>query len=307
MLCSSLLLEPAIMTSAREGWTRADLRGRVAVVTGASRGIGRGIAEVLGACGAKVYAVARDTKNDLASVTDFVDAAGGQGVPVRSDLRSDNEAEALFHRVAADDGRLDILVNNAIGWDDRPSGSGSSADEAGPSLTEALPLWRQPLWWWDGNFASGVRMHVACCRFGIPLMLRSGSHGLVLFTSERAKADAKRVWDIVLDARAHATARLVSVLAAQLRPRGIAAAVLYPGWTRTESMIAATLAGAYPLARSLEELNAKTVSPHFAGRAVALLATDPQLLERSGGLLSARRLATELGFTDVDGRIPEGD
>jgi hypothetical protein len=72
-------------------------------------------------------------------------------------------------------------------------------------------------------------------------------------------------------------------------------------------MIAATLAGDYPLARSLEVLNAKTVSPHFAGRAVALLAADPKLLERWGGIVTARRLALDFGFTDVDGHIPDQD
>jgi NAD(P)-dependent dehydrogenase (short-subunit alcohol dehydrogenase family) len=111
----------------------------------------------------------------------------------------------------------------------------------------------------------------------------------------------------VLDVRAHATARLVAVLATQLRPHAISAAVFYPGWTRTESIVAATLAGEYPLASSLEDLNAKTVSPHFAGRAVALLAADLRLPERSGSTIVARRLALELGFTNVDGRVPERD
>jgi NAD(P)-dependent dehydrogenase (short-subunit alcohol dehydrogenase family) len=115
------------------------------------------------------------------------------------------------------------------------------------------------------------------------------------------------VWDIVLDARAHATARLVAVLATQLRPHGVCVAVFYPGWTRTESMVAATLAGEYPLARSLDELSAKTVSPQFAGRAVARLTVDPRLSERSGGIVIARRLALELGFTDIDGRVPDRD
>jgi NAD(P)-dependent dehydrogenase (short-subunit alcohol dehydrogenase family) len=97
-----------------------------------------------------------------------------------------------------------------------------------------------------------------------------------------AKDDPQRVWDVVLYVRAHATARLVAVLSHQLRPHGISAAVFYPGWTRTEDMVAATLAGEYPL---------------------ALLAVDPRLPERSGGTITARGLALE--FTDIDGRIPE--
>jgi NAD(P)-dependent dehydrogenase (short-subunit alcohol dehydrogenase family) len=294
------------MTAARAGWAAPDLRGRIAVVTGASHGVGRGIAEVLGACGAKVYAVARDTENDLASVTDRVNGAGGDCVPVRCDLRRDDQVEALFRRVADDCGRLDLLVNNAIGWSDRPSDD-RKADETDPSLMESLPLWRQPLWWWDGNFANGFRIHVACCRHAIPLMLGVGRPGLILLTSELAKADPQRVSDIVLDARAHATARLVAVLSTQLRPHGVYAAVFYPGWTRTESIVAATTAGVYPLARSLDELNAQTVSPQFAGRAVASLAVDPRLPERSGSVVTARRLAMELGFTDIDGRVPDRD
>jgi len=293
------------MTSASDGWAAPNLQGLVAVVTGASRGVGRGIAEVLGTCSATVYAVARDTERGLASLADSIDAAGGECVPIRCDLRHDELVEALFRRIAADRGRVDLLVNNAIGWSDRPREP--KVGETDPSLVESPPLWRQPLWWWDGNFASGFRIHVACCRFGIPLMLGGERTRLIMFTSELPKADPQRVWDTVLDVRAHATARLAAVLSNQLRPHNVAAAVFYPGWTRTESMIAATLAGKYPLARSLEVLNAKTVSPHFAGRAVARLAADPQLLERWGGIVTARRLALDLGFTDVDGRIPDHD
>ena len=293
------------MNSTGDSWAAPDLKGLVAVVTGATRGVGRGIAEVLGACGATVYAVARDTKGELASVAGAIIAGGGACVPMRGDLRRDGEIEALFRRVADDSGRLDLLVNNAIGWGDRPA-SPEPAD-TDPSRMEAQPMWRQPLWWWDGNFANGLRIHIACCRYGIPLMLGPWRSGLVLFTSELTKTSPERVFDIVLDMRANATARLAAVLATQLRPHGVSTAVLYPGWTRTEDMVAATLTGTYPLASSMEELSAKTVSPHFAGRAVALLAVDPRLQERSGGTVIARRLAMDLGFTDVDGRIPDED
>ncbi len=293
------------MNLASSGWTPPDLRGRVAVVTGASQGVGRGIAEILGSCGATVYAVARDTERKLQLIAELVNESGGKGVAVCCDLRQDDEVESLFDRVAAETGRLDLLVNNAIGWSDRPSDPKARDDD--PAGMVPLPLWRKPLYWWDGNFEKGIRIHVASCRFGIPLMLRAKAAGLVLFTSELAVRDAEHVWDIVLDVRAHATARLAEVLAAQLRPHGVCAAVLYPGWTRTESMIAATLAGEYPLAHSIDDLNAKTVSPHFAGRAVALLAVDRQLRERSGSTIIARRLALELGFTDVDGTVPERD
>lgn len=291
-------------------WDAPDLSGRVAVVAGASRGVGRGIAEVLGGCGVTVYITGRSTRSNptrgnpewtIEAVADAIKLKGGKAVPVQCDHRSDDEVEKLFELLAREQGYLDILVNNLVGWSDSPGGVRSGDAPANEFIGQ--PVWRQPLWWWDANFDAGVRAHLANCRFGIPLMLdRPG--GVVIFTSERPRADPLTAWDTILDLRAHTTARLVSVLAPRLHPYKVAALLLYPGWTRTEDIVAAVTAGSYPLARTLDELHVKTVSPHYAGRATAALAADPAILMKSGQVLVVGDLAKEYNFTDIDGRQP---
>lgn len=289
-------------------WDPPDLSGRVAVVAGATRGVGRGIAEVLGECGALVYVTGRSTRAaptagnpewSIEAVADAVTAGGGTAVPVRCDHSRDDEVEALFHRVAVEQGRLDLLVNNLVGWSDSTEGA-----DAVPAEFAGQELWKQPLAWFDANFSSGVRAHLANCRFGVPLMLQR-RRGLVLFTSERAATVPSRAWDTVLDLRAVATERLAGLLAHQLRDHGIASLLLYPGWTRTEEIVASFEAGSYPLVKTREELLEKTVSTHFSGRAAARLLADPDVMERSGRFVVVADLAREYGFTDTDGRQPD--
>jgi NAD(P)-dependent dehydrogenase (short-subunit alcohol dehydrogenase family) len=280
----------------------------VAVVAGATRGVGRGIAEVLGECGALVYVTGRSTRSaptlghpewSIDAVAETIASAGGSAVPVCCDHSRDDEVEALFARVAVEQGRLDLLVNNLVGWSD-----GSAGAAAGPAEFAGRELWKQPLAWFDANFSSGVRAHLANCRFAVPLMLQRPG-GLVLFTSERAAAEPSRAWDTVLDLRAVATERLTGLLAHQLREHGSASLLLYPGWTRTEEIVASLEAGSYPLARTREELFEKTVSAHFSGRAAARLLADPNVMERSGRFVVVADLAREYGFTDTDGRQPD--
>ena len=299
-----------MVQTGQDRWVPVDLTDRVAVVTGATRGVGRGIAEVLGSCGVTVYVTGRSTRTrptrgnpewSLDSVVETIRALGGTAIPVRCDHLSDEDTERLFDQVRSEQNRIDILVNNTVGWSDHP-GDATEAD-ADTFGFVGHPPWEEPLWWWDANVAGGLRAHVATCRYGIPLMLdRRG--GLVAFTSERPGKDPADAEDVALDLRANATARLVAVLAGKLRPHGIASVLLYPGWTRSEEIVADFEARRYPLVQARDELYEKTVSPHYAGRAVASLAADTRVLNRSGTMVVVGELARELGFTDVDGRQP---
>ncbi len=272
------------------------------MVAGATRGVGRGIAEVLGGCGAFVFVTGRSTRADsstnpertVEAVTEAIAADGGSACGIVCDHRSGNDIERLFSRIRGEHGALDILVNNQIGWGDNFS------DDA----FKRRRLWQRPPSWWDDNFDAGVRGHVVNCHYGIPLMLeREGA--IVLFTSEKAASDPAEVWDAVYDLRATVAARMVSVLSHQLRPKGVATVLLYPGWTRTEDQIDTVKAGNAPNVKSFEEYLEKTASPFYAGRAAAALAADPDAIELSGSIQSSYQLAERYGFTDVDGRRPD--
>lgn len=278
--------------SAPERWSPSDLRGRIAVLTGASRGVGRGIAEVLGECGATVYLTGR-TPATLETAAESVTERGGEGIAVRCDHRNDHEVERLFKRIEHDHRQLDILVSNAVGWGDA-EGDGNQSARA--------PIWRKPVEWWDANFQVGVRSHFVACRYATPLMLDRKS--LIVFTNEWAQRSTQHV-DVVLDGRAHAVARMARVLGNQLRPRRVATAVVVPGFPRTEDIVAAFEAGSsYFEGWTRDDFHTRTESLYFAGRGVAALVGDPAILRRTGRAFRAHEIAEIYGFTDVDGRIP---
>jgi NAD(P)-dependent dehydrogenase (short-subunit alcohol dehydrogenase family) len=271
----------------KDTWSAPDLTGKVALVTGASRGVGRGVAEVLGECGATVYVTGR--RNALDDV-----AASIGGISVRCDHADDEQVRALFERIGKDHGRLDAMVCNAISWGpDDFGGDGNAAAMA--------KLWKKPMKWWDTNFTVGVRSHLACCHFGLPLMLRSG--GLVVFTSEYPQSDPKHQ-DVVLDTRAHAIARMAAVIAEQLRKKHVACSVVVPGFPRTEMILESwENKNEYFKGWTEEDFYAKTESVQYSGRAVAALAADPDVMQRTGEVFRTLDLAKAYSFTDVDGRV----
>jgi NAD(P)-dependent dehydrogenase (short-subunit alcohol dehydrogenase family) len=277
------------------------------VVTGASRGVGRGVAEVLGECGATVYVSARSTRQSsttgnveqtIEAVAEEIGRRGGVGVPIRCDHRSEADIEQLFKQVEVGSGRLDILVNNVIGWEQEPR----ATDIADDRERMRSPLWERLTTNWDGNFYVGLRSHFLACRFGIPLMLRQ-KHGLIVFTGERP--DAEPNLDLSMDVRAHATARFAFSLARQLEPHGVASLLLYPGFPRVEAVLK-NWENQHPYFSgwTREDFFAKTESPHYAGRAVAVLAADPDITNKSGLVLGVHEVARSYGFTDVDGLQP---
>ena len=266
------------------------LHEQIAVVTGASRGAGRAIALVLGEAGAIVYVTGRSVRGgprteDLPGTIDEtaaeVTARGGVGIPIRCDHAVDGDVEALFARVRSERGRLDLLVNNAWGGYE---GYGNFD----------APFWEQPLRHWEGMFTAGVRAHLVAGRFAAPLMIERRA-GLIISTV--AWAFGKYLGNLFYDVAKAAIIRMAFGMAHELRPHGVAAVALAPGFMRTERVLAAHAAQPFDLSG--------TESPEYLGRAVAALAADPNVMAKSGQVLTVGELAREYGFTDIDGRQPE--
>jgi NAD(P)-dependent dehydrogenase (short-subunit alcohol dehydrogenase family) len=268
------------------------LTGRVIVVTGASRGLGAGIAQVLGEAGATVYVTGRSTRalsnpegipGTIEDSAEAVSQAGGKGVPVAVDHTGAEQVEALFRRVRAEQGRLDVLVNNAWG-----------GYEHHDLATFLAPFWEQPVERWEAMFTSGVRAALLSSRYAAPLMIEQGS-GLIVNTV--AWAFGEYLGNLYYDAAKGALVRISAGMARELRPHNVAALALAAGFMRTERVMLAHQRQPFPLDG--------TESTVYTGRAVAALATDPNILAKSGGVFAVGDLAREYGFTDVDGRQPE--
>ncbi|MGP4111428.1 SDR family NAD(P)-dependent oxidoreductase [Streptomyces sp. 4N509B] len=274
-------------------WKPPNLDGRVAVVTGASRGVGSGIALALGQAGATVYVTGRSSRSGarteglpgtIDDVAEEVTARGGTGVAVRCDHGDPEANQALADRVRADHGRLDLLVNNA--W---------AGYERSAEVRFDAPFWEQPMWRYDLCSAS-LRAQYDVTRLLVGLMLpqRSGLIVNIGFTDG----------DIYLgqaayDVFKHASDRMSRNFNADLRKKktGVTALALHPGFVRTERVEEAWAAlGSGPAA--------VVHSPEYVGRAVAELAADPDVAQRAGQILAVGDLAESYGFDDVDGRRP---
>jgi NAD(P)-dependent dehydrogenase (short-subunit alcohol dehydrogenase family) len=265
---------------------------KVSVVTGASRGVGKGIAIALGAAGHTVYVTGRSSGSAVTQpsaggtveqTARAVDAAGGRGIPVVCDHTDDDQAAALIERIRDTSGGIDVLVNNVWG--------GYAAYHEDRHTDMEGPFWEQPLRVWDDMFAAGVRAHYVTTVLAVPL-LRPGALVVTVsfFPGSYPSGDDQVAYSV---AKA-ADDRMIAVMAAQLRPREVTAVALYPGLVRTEGVLRA--GEFFDLSNS--------ESPEFAGRAVAALAGDPQVARHTGRCLVAAELAGEYGFTDVDGRRP---
>jgi dehydrogenase/reductase SDR family protein 1 len=274
------------------------LDGKVALVTGASRGVGKGIAVGLGEAGAEVWVTAR-TSSSAAGVTSGtpaagapgsieetvrdVEAAGGRGVAVACDLTDDAQIDRLFARLQSERSRLDVLVNSAWGGYENMVENGE--------FTWMRPFWEQPLWRWDAMIVAGVRAAFACSRLAARRMVEQGG-GLIVNVSFWSAQ--KYIGNTLYGVAKCATDRLTADMARDLHGKGVTVVSLYPGMVRTEKVLEA--------AAFLDLSNSE--SPQFIGRAVAHLAGDSEVARRSGSALVAAALAREYGFTDVDGRSP---
>jgi NAD(P)-dependent dehydrogenase (short-subunit alcohol dehydrogenase family) len=285
------------------------LQGRIAVVTGASRGAGRGIALELGAAGATVYVTGRSTRAEparsygqilalsgLAAMPGSIDAtaeevsrAGGRGIAVQCDHTDEAQVQALFERVQREAGRLDLLVNNAWG-----------GHETFDGVFDA-PFWEHPLAQWDSMMDRGVRNHLLASRCAAPMMLRE-KRGLIVTTTFWDRGRYLR-GNLFYDLAKAAMTRLAFGIAEELRPHGVASIAVSPGWMRTELV----LAGHHTDEAHWQQRPAlaRTESPRYLGRAVAALAGDPQVMAKSGSVQRVADLARDYGFTDIDGRQVE--
>jgi len=265
------------------------LDGRVAIVTGASRGIGKGCALELGAAGATVYVTGRTVTEGAAELPGTVTGtaaeiatAGGRAVAVPCDHRDDAQVEALFERALAEQGRLDLLVNNAF--------------LIPKELLSGLPFWRCPISNWDDMLDVGTRSAYVASVFAARMMIPRRSGLIVNISSSGA---AEYAWHVAYGVGKAALDRLTADTAHELREHGVAVVSLWPGLVRTERVEATRDA--------LPALNFDTAeSPRFSGRAVVALAADPEVLRRSGSAFASHDLAQEYGFRDVDGRLPPG-
>jgi len=250
------------------------LQGQVALVTGGSRGIGRGVASELARQGAKVFVTGR-TESDLATI--------GEGtIGIRCDHTVDSDVEAAFARIAQDE-VIDILVNNVWGGYERMVDNGE--------FTWMKPFWQQPLWRWDAMLGAGVRAHYQASQLAAPGMV-ARRRGLIVNISHWAAQ--KHLGNVAYGVSKAATDKMTAHMAAELQPHGVAVVSLYPGMVRTEKVMAS--------AAWLDLSNSE--SPEFIGRAIAALAADPDVLRHTGKVLVAAALAVDYGFTDVDGKRP---
>ncbi|MAJ59782.1 MAG: hypothetical protein CBC48_07390 [bacterium TMED88] len=265
------------------------LSGSVAVVTGASRGIGRGCAVELGRAGATVYVTGRTVEprnhmpGTVGTTASEVTEAGGHGIAIACDHRDDAAVAALFERVRADQGRLDVLVNNAF--------------KIPPELTSRRPFHENPISNWDDMIGVGTRSAYVASWHAVPLMASSAGATLINISSSGAQEYA---WHVAYGVGKAALDRMTADFAHELRSRSITVASLWPGLVRTERNEGAAKAGGPALDWSGAE------SLYFTGRAAAALAADPQRLERTGRAWTSRALAEAYGFRDVDGSLPNG-
>jgi NAD(P)-dependent dehydrogenase (short-subunit alcohol dehydrogenase family) len=271
----------------------------VAVVTGASRGAGRGIALELGAAGATVYVTGRSveggpTTDNVPGTIDAtakdVTARGGRGIAVRCDHTVDAEVEAVFERVRDDHGRLDLLVNNVWGGYENP--------DCRP--LPMVPFWQQPRRQWDGMFTAGVRAHIIASQCAVPLML-TGRRGLIVSTTANLEP-LPYFSNLFYNLAKNAVARMVSAMAHELRDHGIAVVAVAPGFMRTERIVEAFRRACADAA--LDGPHGPKETTAYLGRAIVALAADDHVIEKSGKVLEVGTLATEYAFTDVDGRQP---
>ena len=273
----------------------ADLRGRVALVTGASRGVGRGIARGLGEAGATVYVTGRTVTEGTSAArlpgTVHATAAevtelGGTGVAVPCDAGDDAQIADVIDRIRTEQGRLDVLVNSAWGGYQRFT----DGTEFNPG-----PFWQQPLDLWDSMHRIGVRAHYVTTALAAPLMIDTGPGLVVSLSSFAGQVFVPPVPYGVAHA---AIDRLARDMATELAPHGITSISLYPGLVLTEGVLA-------NLQYFADQPNRET--PLFVGRVVAALAADEDVVRHTGRWLIAAELAAAYGVVDEHGELPSSN
>jgi len=267
---------------------KVDLRGKVAVVTGASRGVGKGCALGLGEAGATVYITARTVEpnqapypGSLAETIQEIEQLGGTAIALPCDHSDDGAVAQAIDRVAEEQGRIDILVNNVFGL------------PADLNLWSQGNFWEKPLSFWDEQINVGLRSHYVASFFVVPHMLSQGTGLIVNISSPGA---TRYHMDVAYGAGKAGVDKLSMDMAHELKEHNVAVLSLWPGLVATERIV-----------DSMGEEMLKQVaheSPTFTGRAIAALAGDKNIMEKSGIKQVVYKLAEEYGFTDIDDTIP---
>ncbi|MDR9857400.1 SDR family oxidoreductase [Paenibacillus sp. VCA1] len=279
------------------------LKGKVALVAGATRGAGRGIAVELGAAGATVYVTGRTTRTmpseyrrpeTIEETAELVSSAGGKGIPVQVDHLDPLQVQALVDRIEKEQGRLDILVNDIWGG-------------------ENLIQWNVPVW--EHSLEAGFRMlrlaidtHIITNHFALPLLIRTGN-GLVVEMTDGTAAYNDRNYRLSLfyDLAKNSVIRMAKSLAHELQPHRCTAVAVTPGWMRSEIMLEHFGVREENWRDALEKEPHFIISetPRFVGRAVAALAGDPEVARWNGCSVSSGELAKVYHFYDLDGSQPD--
>ena len=271
------------------------LAGRVAVVAGGTRGAGRGISIGLGELGATVYVTGRTTRESrspmgrpetIEETAELVTEAGGEGIPVRVDHSQPAEVAALAERLD----RLDVLVNDVWGGD--------------PLIEWNTPFWEADLDKTLQMLRGAVETHIITSRHLVPLMVEAGS-GLVVEITDGVGPEYRGM--LGYDLAKASVIRLAQNQAADLKEHGVAAVAVTPGFLRSEAMLEnfGVTEDNWREGTRVQEHFIASETPRFVGRAVARLAADPNVMERTGTVTSSWMLSREFGFTDVDGRRPD--
>jgi dehydrogenase/reductase SDR family protein 1 len=267
------------------------LDGCIALVTGGSRGVGKGVAIGLAESGATVIVTARTRKSGTAEWPGSLDEtiseiakAGGIGVGLECDHANDTAVQDIFARVQRDYDGLDLLVNNVF---------------AAPNVMPInVPFWKVPVSVWDLMHRVGLRSHFVASQLAVPLML-GRRHPLIVNTS--SGGSIRYTFNVPFGVQKAGVDRMARDMAHELKPFGIAAMSIWPGYIKSEKLAAQPDRVPPALAKLIAE---RGETPVFVGRAVAALANDPLVMNKTGQILLASELAGEYGFTDINGRVP---
>jgi len=261
----------------------------VALVTGGSRGIGKGCALELAAAGATVYLTGRTTvegeaplPGTIGGTRSEIEAAGGEAVAIACDHRDDAGVEAVFERIEQDHGRLDILVNNAM--------------SIPKEMVNGKPFFENPLSNWDDMIDVGVRSVYVASWFAAGRLMAPAKRGLIVNIS--SSGATKYAWHVGYGVGKAAVDKMSADMGEELGPLGITVVSIWPGLVLTERTRGVTARmGLDP---------SKAESQRFTGRAIVALAADPDRMQHCGGVVVSRDLADRYGFTDLGGGLPEG-
>ncbi len=278
------------------------LRDKIAVVAGATRGAGRGIACMLGEAGATVYCTGRSTRGNTAmkgrpecieDTAEMVTAYGGEGIAVQVDHADEQQVISLFERIKSEQGRLDILVNDIWGGD--------------PLVEWGTSFWELSLEKGFKMMDQAIKTHLITSRHGVPLMIEQGSGLVIEITDGNHQTNHAYRGHLLYDFVKAAIIRMAFGMAEELRPHNVTALALSPGFLRSEAMLEhfGVTEENWKAGGDKDPHFIASETPFFVGRAVAALASDPDVAEKAGQALASWELARIYQINDIDGSRPD--